>query len=149
MEDSPLQALGGKGPIAKADEVDSDENFEREVEKSVNLFQVSDATGTLEVRHVAIPPLKQEFLDGDDCHILDIGTEIFVWIGHGCTQQEKESAMVYAQKFLKDANRPDWTPIERLRQGMREEGGAKRRVDKLGKEEGGSRTEINKEEGGN
>lgn len=80
-------------------------------------FLPNFSPGSLEIKHIAIPPLKQEFLDEDDCHVLDIGTEIFVWIGKGCTKQEKESSMIYARKFLQDQNRPEWTPIERLRQG--------------------------------
>lgn len=40
-----LQLTMNKGPIAKADEVESDEAFERETEKTVNLYQVSDASG--------------------------------------------------------------------------------------------------------
>lgn len=56
-------------------------------------------------------------LNGDDCHILDIGTEIFVWIGRGCTDQERESAMDQAQAFLTKSGRPEWIPITRFLQG--------------------------------
>lgn len=38
--------------IAKADEVETDEAFEREAEKTVNLYQVSDASGN----EIAIAP---------------------------------------------------------------------------------------------
>jgi hypothetical protein len=110
-------ALGGKGAVAKADDVDDDEAFEKQQEKDVKLYHVSDADGTLKVTHIAVPPLQQMMLNGDDCHILDVGTEIFVWIGRGCTDQERESAMESAQQFLIQSGRPEWIPITRFVQG--------------------------------
>jgi len=110
-------ALGGKGPIMKASDVEDDEAFERQQEKDVKLYHVTDADGTLRVTHIAVPPLQQMMLNGDDCHILDIGTEIFVWIGRGCTDQERESAMDQAQAFLTKSGRPEWIPITRFLQG--------------------------------
>lgn len=110
-------ALGGKGKIKSADEVEDDDHYERGQEKFVKLYHVSDATGKLIVSHIASPPLNQMSLNQDDCHILDIGTEIFVWIGQGCTDQERSSAMSSAEEFLRTSNRPSWVPITRFLQG--------------------------------
>jgi len=115
QENAPFwKALGGKGPIKKADEVEDDDAFERRKERVVKLYQISDASGEVEVKLVANPPLQQMFLVSSDAHILDIENEIFVWIGKGCTQQEKDSAMTHAIKFLETSGRPSWVPITRM-----------------------------------
>eukprot|EP01127_Copromyxa_protea_P007652 TRINITY_DN1754_c0_g1_i4.p1 TRINITY_DN1754_c0_g1~~TRINITY_DN1754_c0_g1_i4.p1 ORF type:complete len:1145 (-),score=304.34 TRINITY_DN1754_c0_g1_i4:301-3735(-) len=111
------KALGGKGPIKKAEEVEGDDEFERQGEKNTKLYLVSDATGSLQVTHIGAPPFQQLSLNHDDCHILDIETQIFVWIGRGCTLLEKKSSMENALKFLKDSGRPDTVPITRLLDG--------------------------------
>lgn len=48
-------ALGGKGPIMKASDVEDDEAFERQQEKDVKLYHVTDADGTLRVRPLSLP----------------------------------------------------------------------------------------------
>lgn len=95
---------------------------------------MSDASGELIVTPVASPPLHMNMLDGDDCHILDIGkydlrtnmwnletlidsSELFVWVGQGCTEQERSSSMEYAELFLKVSQRPHYTAITRIVQG--------------------------------
>lgn len=39
-------------------------------------------------------------LDSRDCFILDTGSEIFVWVGKGATQQEKSQSLLKAQGYL-------------------------------------------------
>ena len=78
---------------------------------------MSDASGTLEVSPVEGKPLKQQQLDSNDCFIVDVGSQIFVWVGKGATQQEKNSSMQFAAEYLKQNGRPDHTPITRVVQG--------------------------------
>uniref|UniRef100_A0A6B2KY72 HP domain-containing protein n=1 Tax=Arcella intermedia TaxID=1963864 RepID=A0A6B2KY72_9EUKA len=111
-------AIGGKGKIKSSDEGGSDETFEKLATKATKLYHVSDASGQLEVTFIGSPPLKQSQLNSDDCHILDIGTELFVWVGKGCTKQEKTQSMTHAESFLKnDTSRPEWVPITRVVEG--------------------------------
>lgn len=46
-----------------------------------------------------------------------MGSQIFVWVGKGSTQQEKQSSLQYATQFLANSGRPDWTPITRVVEG--------------------------------
>lgn len=63
-------------------------------------------------------PLNQSQLDTNDCFILDTrDSNIFVWVGKGCTQKEKSEAMVIAQNFLKSKNYPAWTQVVRIVEG--------------------------------
>jgi hypothetical protein len=41
-----------------------------------------------------------------DAYILDAQSEIYVWLGTGCNQTEKNEAMACAKKFLAKYNRP-------------------------------------------
>lgn len=79
-------------------EEEKDDEYERKLKQHVKLFWVSDSSGAVKVRaffmYLSIkvtlksnPPLKQSMLDTNDCFCLDIGTELFVWFGKGCTVQ--------------------------------------------------------------
>lgn len=53
----------------------------------------------------------------DDVYILDVGSEIFVWVGRGSTVEEKKSGMPYAAKFIEENGRDVALPVSRLAQG--------------------------------
>ncbi|XP_019871932.1 gelsolin [Aethina tumida] len=113
-----FNALGGGSRSAVPDATDDDDQlFELEEENVISLYQVSDASGNLDVKKVGEKPLEQSMLDSDDCFILDTGAIVFVWIGKGCTPQERRESMNIADKFLKSKNRPQWTKIQRIIQG--------------------------------
>lgn len=42
---------------------------------------------------------------------------IYVWIGKGCTKDEKLGSMKTAEKFLHEKNYPEWTRIHRIVDG--------------------------------
>ena len=48
---------------------------------------------------------------------LDVGNEIFVWVGLKASAQERKMAMGTAQKYLQDKNLPNWLPITRILEG--------------------------------
>jgi villin 1/advillin len=109
------KVLGDKGAVKSAAEGGADEDVFKG--QQIGLFRVSDASGQLEIKEVAKGQLKQEMLDPNDVFVLDAGTSLFVWIGKGATAQEKKKGMEFGVKFLKEQNRPDWTPISRVVQG--------------------------------
>jgi hypothetical protein len=45
-------------------------------------------------------------LDGTDIFILDVGGEIFVWVGRGATPNEKKSGMRFATQSVKHLRPP-------------------------------------------
>lgn len=114
QEDHPVfwTALGVDGPTPVAP---ATKDVDKKPKKTgPNLFQVSDATGSLETKEVS--PTASS-LDGDDVFILDIGTKLFVWVGNGATRAERGGAMKVASTFLKNSGRPSFTPVVRLTQG--------------------------------
>jgi hypothetical protein len=75
---------------------------------------VSDASGELKVEKVAESKLERKMLDATDVFIVDSGAEVFVWVGDKATKQEREKSMEHAATYLKQNNRPVWTPITRI-----------------------------------
>ena len=52
--------------------------------------------------------------DTSDVFIVDCATEVFVWVGKGCTVVEKKTAMLVANKYLQASGKPAWTPVSRV-----------------------------------
>lgn len=108
-------ALGDDGPIKSAEEGGDDADFEKKSKANIKLYRVSDASGEITIEESAVPPLKQDHLDPDDCFILDGGPSgVFSWIGKQCTPQEKKAAMANAMKFIGDKGYPDYTQVTRV-----------------------------------
>lgn len=111
--------LGSGSPdsVPEASVAEEDGAFETKDERSVALYKVSDASGSLKVETVAQKPLRQDMLDRNDCFILDTGSGIYVWVGKSATQQEKSQAMTKAQGFLQEKKYPAWTNVQRIVEG--------------------------------
>ncbi len=117
------KALGGKGQIAAADDMDDkwEEGF------PTQLFRLSDAKGKLTMTAEGTGIIPKSKLDTKDVFIVDVGSEIFVHVGKQASevgkfcvwsiqvcfalcfyllQNEKKHAMSFAQQYLKEKNRP-------------------------------------------
>lgn len=55
--------------------------------------------------------------EDDDVLLVDVGRVVFVWIGSTANKEEFRYAMKHADEYLRDNNRPVWTPIERIQSG--------------------------------
>jgi gelsolin len=109
--------LGGKpAKIKTAEEGGSDEEAEKVQTKK--LFHLSDATGSMVFKEIAAgPAIKRNMLKSEDVFILDVGSEVFAWIGKGASAAERKNAMQYASDYLKKNNRPPYIPIARVLEG--------------------------------
>jgi len=88
------------------------------------LYHVTDEDGGMKVTCVKeIEDQKHKFdksilkEEDDDVLIVDVGTEIFVWIGSTANKDEMKTAMKHAQDYLKESGRPFYLPITRLQSG--------------------------------
>mmetsp|Transcript_14178 Transcript_14178/g.42982 ORF Transcript_14178/g.42982 Transcript_14178/m.42982 type:complete len:166 (-) Transcript_14178:495-992(-) len=63
----------------------------------------------------------QDDLSPDDCMLLDAGSTLYVWVGHGASDNEKrrapELAEEYARSLSKKGGRASELPIVRVEQG--------------------------------
>jgi len=82
------------------------------------LFHLSDASGKLEFKKVGEgSAINKKLLQSDDCHILDCGNEIIVWVGKGANKTERSKALGFAQTYLADSGKPAFTPISKCNEG--------------------------------
>lgn len=106
-------ATPGKGDI--------DEEHPIEIIKAQEpcMVQISDAKGELEYTEVArgAGKLTKDLLDPDDVFIVDITSNLFVWVGKGATKAEKREGMVYAGKYLSAKGR-NACPVMRVSDGF-------------------------------
>jgi len=119
-EDSPStnkfwELLGGRVAKIKTQKEGGDDASAHEVRK---IYQLSDATGSLQMTDV---PFGLHSLHGTDVFIVDVGSEVFVWVGQGSSTLERKSAMQSGQTYLNKAGRPAWTPLTRIMQGAENE----------------------------
>jgi len=105
------QLLGGKGEIKPAEDdiKDLSESF------SEKMYVVSDASGTTKMKEV---PLKQSSLSSDDVCIVDVGKNVYIWVGKGSTMAEKQQSMLISNRYLKSLGRSHETCITRVMEGQ-------------------------------
>jgi len=109
--------FGGFGPLKSAAEGGQDD----EVKGDKKLFRLSDASGKMTFTEVAAGKIPKNKLDTKDVFVFDAGNEVFVWIGLGATAEEKRCGLGYAQQYLKNNNRPSFTPISKILEGAENE----------------------------
>jgi len=105
---------GGEGDVTDA-ESGSDEKWETVKDKK--LYSFSDASGKEEFKKVQEGKIEKKNLKSEDAFIVDVGAEVFVWIGKSASVTEKGKALKYAQSYLANEKRPNWTPITRVIEG--------------------------------
>uniref|UniRef100_A0A8C1BQU1 Villin-1 n=1 Tax=Cyprinus carpio carpio TaxID=630221 RepID=A0A8C1BQU1_CYPCA len=105
--------LGGKSQYASSKRLQEENSS-----ITPRLFECSNQTG----RFIAteITNFNQDDLDEDDVMLLDIWDQVYLWIGKGANDKEKNEAVVTAQEYLKShpAGRDLDTPILVVKQGF-------------------------------
>jgi len=108
------KTLGGK---PKKEDIAPATSDDVKVDNVKVLFQLSDSTGALKITEVAKGTVKKSNLKSDDVFILDIGHNVYAWIGKGTTKKERAGAIKYATDYLKEKGRPAYTPVVRVLEG--------------------------------
>ncbi|KAL0479939.1 gelsolin [Acrasis kona] len=95
------------------DQVKSSQQYAEEKEakalkpEQAVLYKLSDASGSLTLEKVQEgDKLDKSGLDTNDVFILDVGKEIYVWIGKGSSIEEKGRAVCYAEGYATSVNKP-------------------------------------------
>jgi len=113
-EEPPMfwESLGGKATVKAAT---SDDYTSDELSKSTpKLIQVSDASGSMLTTQVAEGALKKSMLSTSDVYLLDIGSEIFCWVGKGASADERKAGMTNAMEYVSQSGRPKNTKVTKL-----------------------------------
>jgi len=88
------------------------------------LLRVTDRTsGQMVITEVASGKISKKLLDPVDAFILDIGVQVFVWIGKKADKAEKANGLNVAAEYVKkDKSRDPSTSIVRVLEGGEPEG---------------------------
>ncbi|KAG7376712.1 hypothetical protein PHYPSEUDO_012856 [Phytophthora pseudosyringae] len=109
------EALGGFEPVTRSGE--SDEHHENAVKKNTTVLRVSGSVDDkLQVADVTPSSgvLAKDILKTEDVFIIDVGNEVFVWVGQAASESERKNALTVAVHYLKKEGRPSHTPITRV-----------------------------------
>ncbi|KAJ3153885.1 hypothetical protein HDU89_008750 [Geranomyces variabilis] len=98
---------------------DDDVEHEKMVEQRTQLYGINDDNTALVVLSPSGKALTHKVFQPQKCFVLDCIDEIFVWIGRGTGESEKDLVKAFAEKLSRNPNR---TPI----QVMYERDGAER-----------------------
>ncbi|KAK0404216.1 hypothetical protein QR680_017345 [Steinernema hermaphroditum] len=110
--------LLGSRPLPPCSPFEDDAEFERSAGLSTRLFRVSDDSGRLELLETA-SPLGPNSLDSNDCFFLDVAsTEIFVWMGKGCTPNERCGVWTMVTAYLEERHLPPQIPVCKINEGQ-------------------------------
>lgn len=110
------EAFGGPGPISS--EASSDSAATVQSEHTRRLMRLHEhADGKFVFTEVASGHFNKGMLDSNDVFILDLGHEVYVWVGKGSSPKERRHGILYAQQYLIDFNRPKALPIHRILEG--------------------------------
>lgn len=112
---------GGPGDVRSADnpfELSKDvagSDAPLDVE-SLELYRISDSTGSIKMTKEHEGKIKWDMLDPSDVFLVAANVGIWVWVGSGASREEKSKAMVFADKFISDQGLNKHIPVTRLLQ---------------------------------
>jgi len=83
-----------------------------------NMLRLSDASGSLQTTPV---DFARSSLHSSDVFIIDVGSEVFVWVGKGASVMERKTALQHGQQYITKSGKPAWTPLSRVTEGAENE----------------------------
>ncbi|KAM4636552.1 macrophage-capping protein-like isoform 1-T2 [Discoglossus pictus] len=96
-----IQILGARPDTLREGSPEDDKVADERHTKGAVLYQVSNASGKMQVSRVGEGCLfRKEQLITDDCFILDSVGKIYVWKGKKANKEERESSLEIANEFL-------------------------------------------------
>jgi len=102
------ERIGGKKPYAKF-------SAESAPASEPRLFQLCDAAaGGRGIKAEEIFNFTQEDLDDDDVMLLDVATEVFLWIGKNANENEKRESLLLAQRYVARAAETDGRDVDTI-----------------------------------
>ncbi|TDH65534.1 hypothetical protein CCR75_007456 [Bremia lactucae] len=107
--------LGGMQTVMCSSE--TDEQHESIVKKNTTVLRVNGSTSAnLRVQDVTPSSgvLTKDILNTEDVFLLDVGDEVFVWVGKMASASERANALLAAVQYLKQENRSSQTPMTRV-----------------------------------
>lgn len=98
---------------------DDDGGNDDEQKSELALWQLTIADDGKEVtfKEVATKKLKKSALKSEDVFIVDVGMELYVWVGSKTNKEERSRCMDYATQYLKDQGKNELMAVTRVIEG--------------------------------
>jgi len=105
--------LDGREEILDKDAA-NDAAITENVDKTIELYKISDVTGAMETELVKEGDLSKDDLDPNDAFLVSAGAlGIWVWLGRHATAEERQGAMRLGEKFILEKELPKGTALTR------------------------------------
>ncbi|KAI9321232.1 hypothetical protein BX666DRAFT_1899928 [Dichotomocladium elegans] len=121
-------ALGDEGDVAdEEDEEDAQIAAEVEEEKLLTkkLYRLRKSHATLGLKLkfelVAEDKITKDMFDTKYVYIFDVGHQVYTWIGRDAGRRETRAGLEYAQNYVKENGRSQFTPICKIVEGGEDE----------------------------
>lgn len=108
-------AIGGTKAHVKSASEGGEDKSKKASEPA--LIKVSDAGGSLTSTEVATGKLDYTLLDDNDVFIVDVLTDVFVWVGSGASKEEKRNGMKFGMDYVKSKGYANHTNIQKFNAG--------------------------------
>lgn len=108
--DSPYQL--------SSDSAGSDESLDQE---SIQLYRISDSTGSISMTKEHEGIIKWEMLDPSDVFLVHANVGIWIWVGSGASKSEKSQAMPIADQYIEDQGLNRHIPVTRILQAKNQD----------------------------
>ena len=92
-----------------------DEDNANKTNNFAKMYTLSDADGVVGVKEV---PLAKDALVSKDVCLVDVGKNVFVWIGKESSKNEQQQAMLTVNRYLKAMDRNRTTCVSRVLEGQ-------------------------------
>ncbi|CAK9025717.1 Severin [Durusdinium trenchii] len=88
---------------------------------SIQLFRLSDETGSVKMTKEHEGKVKWDMLDPSDVFLLHANVGIWIWVGNGASKSEKSKAMAFADAYIKDNGLNKHIPVTRIMQAKNQD----------------------------
>lgn len=97
--------------LLSADEQAKDERLDP---ATIQLYRISDSTGSIKMTKEKEGPVKWDDLDQSDVFLVHANVGIWIWVGSGASKSEKSKAMAFADAYIADKGLNKHIPVTRL-----------------------------------
>lgn len=110
-EDEFWALLGGKPANIKAAVPDEAADS---VATQYKFWEIKLAGNKVNLNEVTERPLREEMLKTENVYILELNTEVHIWIGREANLEEKKNALFIGKGFIQQHNKPKGTRVYRI-----------------------------------
>ncbi|KAF7723803.1 hypothetical protein EC973_001587 [Apophysomyces ossiformis] len=121
-----FKALGSEGPVEENDDGSEEDEAEAEDTNAVKRLMRLSSSGPFGLGHlkfelVAEDKITKDMFDTKHVFIFDVGHQVYTWIGREASRKERRHGLQYAQDYVKESAKSQFTPICRVIEGAEDE----------------------------